>query len=349
MELQGETIAEALDRLCQLFGLRYHLADDGTIVLEPAPRPMRGLTQRTYWLKPDAFPAAPPALAILIARGIPFPPGTAAVWHPETQQLSVTNTSTNQAKVAALLESDFGGTTGSPTHWLLLTSGARIGFTVDKFEPDAISGRHPLYGRCHIPMAQVYSITSTSPEPASASDSLRDWRLVYAPEPVIPESGGEESAMLGKEAKTFRLPLLGGGDFDLAEQHGKIVILDFWATWCGPCVKSLPELTAALSALSAFPADRVVFVGVNQAEQAGHVKQFMEARSWSFTVAMDTDQNVARQYGVDGIPHTVIIGPDGKVAWVKTGYSSENEKEAAEAIKKLLAAPAPAPSQPLQN
>jgi len=64
---------------------------------------------------------------------------------------------------------------------------------------------------------------------------------------------------------------------------------------------------------------------------------------------MDTDQNVARQYGVDGIPHTVIIGPDGKVAWVKTGYSSENEKEAAEAIKKLLAAPAPAPSQPLQN
>ena len=64
------------------------------------------------------------------------------------------------------------------------------------------------------------------------------------------------------------------------------------------------------------------------------------------TVAMDSAQKVAGQYGVSGIPHTVIVGPDGKVAWVKTGYSPEGPAEAAEAIKKLLEPAAPAPAKP---
>jgi thiol-disulfide isomerase/thioredoxin len=137
-------------------------------------------------------------------------------------------------------------------------------------------------------------------------------------------------------AGPFKLPLLGGGDFDLNQEKGKIVVLDFWATWCGPCVQSLPGL---IEAMSAFPADRVKLVGVNQGEPADQVKRFLETRGWKLTVAMDASQNVAHQYGVDGIPHTVIVGPDGKVAWVKTGYSPDGDTEASNAVKQLLAAP----------
>ena len=104
-------------------------------------------------------------------------------------------------------------------------------------------------------------------------------------------------------------------------------MLDFWATWCGPCVKSLPGV---IEAVAQFPKERVKLVGVDQAEPADTVKQFLEAHEWTLSVAMDMEQNVARQYGVDGIPHTVIIGPNGKVAWVKTGYSPDGDKEARE-------------------
>ncbi len=112
-------------------------------------------------------------------------------------------------------------------------------------------------------------------------------------------------------------------------------MLDFWATWCGPCIKSLPGL---IEALAAFPEDRVKFIGVNQGEPGDQVKRFLETRGWKLTVAMDASQNVAKQYGVDGIPHTVIIGPDGKVAWVKTGYTAGGEMEVSKEISRLLGA-----------
>jgi peroxiredoxin len=75
---------------------------------------------------------------------------------------------------------------------------------------------------------------------------------------------------------------------------------------------------------------------VNQSEPTEQVKRFIEARGWQFTVALDAGQNVARQYGVQGIPHTVVVAPDGRVAWVKTGFGPSVEKELAEAVQRLL-------------
>jgi peroxiredoxin len=89
--------------------------------------------------------------------------------------------------------------------------------------------------------------------------------------------------------------------------------------------------------MAEFPEDRVKLIGMNQAEPPEQVKRFVETRGWKLTVALDAGQTVARQYGVEGIPHTVIIGPDGKIAWVKTGYSPEGDIETAAAVKQLLA------------
>ena len=333
MQFGGQTVGEALEQICSLFGLKYRLENDGTIVLAEPSESDKELVSKSYWLKADAFAKATSAQAFFVEKGVPFPAGAALVWRPESTQLSMTNTEANHEKLEGVLKAELGGILGSPTHWLLLTNGALLGMRVDKFEPDFISGSHPMYGRCKVPMSQVYTIRTTAPAASATMKSLKDWRLANAPEPVLPETGGESSPTLGKEAKTFKLPLLGGGDFDLSQEKGKVIVLDFWATWCGPCIKSLPGL---IKAMSAFPTERVKLIGLNQGEPAEQVKRFLETRDWKLTVAMDASQSVARQYGVDGIPHTVIVGPDGKVAWVKTGYSADGELEAAAAVKKLL-------------
>jgi peroxiredoxin len=219
------------------------------------------------------------------------------------------------------------------THWLLLNNGGRLGLKVDRFDADAVVGKNVLLGDCRVPLPQIHVIRSTSPPESAALAALRDWKLKYAPEPVLPETGGESSPLLNKDAKTFKLPLLAGGDFDLAQEKGKVIVLDFWATWCGPCIKSLPDM---IDQMSAFDAKKVRFIGVNQAEAKEQVKTFLETRGWKMEVVLDSNQRVGQSFGVEGIPHTVIIGPDGKVAYVKTGYEPDGAKKIAEMVNKLL-------------
>jgi len=332
MQIGGQTIADALDRICSAFDVQYRIEKDGTIVLETRPDARKGEIQKVHWLKENPFGERAPQ-EMLSTKGIQFAAGASVSWQDSSLQLAMTNTLANHAKLEALLTTQLGGTLGSPTHWLTLTNGGRLSFAVEKFEKDLISGHHPRYGRCKVSLSDVYKIRNAPSEPTATMKALGDWRLIAAPEPVLPEDGGETSPMLGKEAKSFKLPLLAGGEFDLVQHRGKIVVLDFWATWCGPCIKSLPDLIGAVSAL---PSEQVTLLGVNQGEPAEQVKRFLETRKWKLAVAMDAGQTVARGYGVDGIPHTVVVGPDGKVAWTKTGYSPDGAAEIVSAVKQLL-------------
>jgi|694.fasta_scaffold09451_9 thiol-disulfide isomerase/thioredoxin len=219
------------------------------------------------------------------------------------------------------------------THTLLLSNGGRVALNVTRFEPDAAIGNAPQLGEVKVPMNQIVTMRTTPPEENALLRSFREWRLAYAPEPVLPETGGEKSPMVTQEAPTFILPLLAGGEFDLAKQRGKVVVLDFWATWCGPCVKSLPDM---IKKMSAFDSQKVRFITVNQAEPADQVKNFLETRGWKMEVALDGFQRVGQQFKVEGIPHTVIIDTYGKVAFVKTGHSPDGAAHLADQVRKLI-------------
>lgn len=219
------------------------------------------------------------------------------------------------------------------THWLLLNNGGRMGLKVARFAEDAVFGSSALLGECRVPLEEIYVIRSTKPPESAAMAALRDWRLTFAPEPVLPESGGQSSPLLGQEAKPFKLPLVAGEEFDLAKEKGKVIVLDFWATWCGPCIKSLPQM---MDEMAGFDSKEVRFIGVNQAEAKETVQTFLETRGWKFEVVLDGNQRVGQSFGVEGIPHTVVIGRDGKVAYVKTGYEADGAKEVGEVVRRLL-------------
>ena len=118
----------------------------------------------------------------------------------------------------------------------------------------------------------------------------------------------------------------------LKKQKGKIVVLDFWATWCGPCVKALPDVQAVCADYSA---DDVALFAINQSEGKDQIKKFLEDRDWDLTVGLD-DGELSKQFSVEAIPQTVIIDRSGVVRFVKVGASMDLQEKLRAAIDQLM-------------
>lgn len=157
-----------------------------------------------------------------------------------------------------------------------------------------------------------------------------------ATEMAMDAAQGEEEAphtLLGKAAPAFTLDLLQGGEMDLARHKGKdIVILDFWATWCGPCRQAMPVIDRVAEQ---FKDRNVVLYAVNLREKPEEINKFLQDQKLDVPVALDTQGSVADQYGVEGIPQTVIIGKDGTVQAVHEGFGRGLESSLTEELEAL--------------
>ncbi|MFO1094530.1 MAG: DUF2092 domain-containing protein [Planctomycetaceae bacterium] len=144
----------------------------------------------------------------------------------------------------------------------------------------------------------------------------------------------EPSPLLGKPAPAIKLALLDGGDFELAEHADKsIVMVDFWATWCGPCVAELPIL---VKVADEYRDKGVVFCALNQDEDADTIRKFLEEQKLTFPIGLDADSTVGKDYGVPGIPMLVLIDKKGVVQSVHLGYNDGIEQALHQELDDLL-------------
>ncbi len=124
----------------------------------------------------------------------------------------------------------------------------------------------------------------------------------------------------GAVAPVFRLPQWSGGDVGL--QSGRVTLIDFWASWCGPCRAELPTL----SRLAERYHGQADFIAVNVEEHShrAEVQQYLAAAQLKLSVALDGNE-VAERYRVDSLPHLVVVGRDGRVRDVLIGPRGEGE------------------------
>ena len=232
------------------------------------------------------------------------------------------------------------------THQLVLQDGTRLRLAGERVEGSRLTGTSAVLGKCRVSLEQIRQIDRTPARPMQEAKPLdlvafHDWRPVLTPDPAVPEEGNPPlSPLIGTEAPALELSLLDDSTFSLEQHRGKVIVLDFWATWCGPCIKAMPEV---MGAIAAFPPDAVTFLAVNQGETPPLISGFLEAREWqTMPVALDFNLKVSKSYQVESIPHTVVIDPQGKIAWVHSGFSSDLKAKLFEAIAGILSgAPRP--------
>jgi len=140
----------------------------------------------------------------------------------------------------------------------------------------------------------------------------------WSEEELVLLPGEQGQSLTGSRAWRFTLKALDGERTELTEARGKVVVLDFWATWCPPCRKELP----VIEKLSADFADKVLFYGVND-EDPGTVKDFIKKNQYHMTVLVDNNKEVHRRYGVSAIPTLLIIDKQGIIRKLFVGSRDE--------------------------
>ena len=137
----------------------------------------------------------------------------------------------------------------------------------------------------------------------------------------VPE-GLKQGTRIGNVAHNFRLETPQGETIALSDLRGKPVLLNFWATWCGPCRFEMPELQE----LHERAGDRIQILAVDLDESRDDVTEFFEDLGLTFPAVIDKGQDVANKYALFGLPSSFILDENGVVATIKVGpFASQDD------------------------
>ncbi len=224
---------------------------------------------------------------------------------------------------------------------VLLRDGERVTFTPKRSSTTHISGESAIIGPCTFPLDNVDQLIIGEQILTEVTDiAYNRWKLQAAIEPLVTaameqssDSSSAGSPLIGQPAPEVSLQLLDGTPFKLSEQAGKIIVLDFWATWCAPCMQTMPLVEEAMEK---FSPDAVRLISINLQESAQQIKPVLERYNLNVTVALDTDGVAAARYEAKAIPQLVIVGEDGMVKQLFVGGGTKVVEQMTATIEDLL-------------
>jgi thiol-disulfide isomerase/thioredoxin len=145
---------------------------------------------------------------------------------------------------------------------------------------------------------------------------------------------GMDSPLIGQLAPDFGLQTLDGRSFRLSKNRDRVVVLDFWASWCGPCMQTMPVVDRMVQEVGS---DKIHLVAVNVQETSRRAQVAIDRLELLGTVLMDIDGEVAAAYAANAIPQTVIIDRDGYVVSLFVGGGSHFEEQLRETLLSIIA------------
>lgn len=152
---------------------------------------------------------------------------------------------------------------------------------------------------------------------------------------AVPAIAEEAKETLGK-APDFQLEIYGGGEFTLSEalKDGPILI-DFWATWCGPCRKAMPHYQSLLDKFAEHGL-QVFAISQDNARGQSKIGAYFRKQELTFPSLLDADKQVGRKFGVRTLPVSFLIAQDGQIVARHIGFFDGDEKILADEIRELL-------------
>jgi thiol-disulfide isomerase/thioredoxin len=223
------------------------------------------------------------------------------------------------------------------------SDGIRLTFSPKDCDGATLAGVGDVLGACRVRLSAVDMLLLGSMIKETAETlPYGKWKLHDAVEPEFAREGADpskspgaasDSILLNKPAPDFALDLLDGKHFKLSEQKGKVVVLDFWATWCGPCMMAMPEVHKLLEG---FKDRNVEYIAVNMQEEATAVKSVLERIKIEPTVALDIDGAAGERYQVTSIPQIVVIDPQQNIVDLIVGANPGYLDQLKASVEKAL-------------
>lgn len=146
----------------------------------------------------------------------------------------------------------------------------------------------------------------------------------------------EETTLVkvGSEAPDFEVTMFDGKKISLAGLKGKVVLVNFWATWCPPCRSELARVEKEI--IERFKGEDFLFLPISRGETAEKVAAFREKMGYKFPMGLDPEQAIYNKYATNYIPRNYLIGRDGKVVEVSVGYDDAEFKKLVAKIEETL-------------
>jgi peroxiredoxin len=137
----------------------------------------------------------------------------------------------------------------------------------------------------------------------------------------------------GAPAPQFTLGARGGRNVSLTQYHGQVVMINFWASWCGPCRQEMPLLDSIYKKYNKLG---FTLLGVNVEPDSKAADDWLQATPVTFPILYDKESKVSKLYEVAGMPSTVIIDRSGKLRVLHRGYKPGDENEYLDSIRSLI-------------